>query len=87
MKQYCRYCSNCNWVDESADGKEQVCYCSISHNTFSGAKAKRLNKCKHFNLNPIDVFDLERTYQPRLPYSERKEKPKFTQLSLFGDEV
>lgn len=59
MKQYCRYCANCVQVDED------ICYCEHSTATFEGAKARRANKCKRFVFNPIDVFDLERKYQPR----------------------
>lgn len=58
MKQYCRYCANCVQVDED------VCYCEKSRETFWGDKAKRVNKCKDFVFNEIDVFDLDRTYKP-----------------------
>lgn len=56
MKQYCRYCVLCNQVDDD------ICYCSESKRTFDGAKARRVNKCKDFIFNEIDVFDLERKY-------------------------
>lgn len=59
MKQYCRYCANCVQVDDD------ICHCEHSTATFEGAKARRVNKCKNFVFNPIDVFDLERKYQPR----------------------
>lgn len=57
MKQYCRYCSNCIVGD--------AVYCETLNKTMSEEKAKRLNRCKEFVFNEIDVFDLEKRYKPR----------------------
>ena len=57
MKQYCRYCSNCIVGD--------AVYCEALNKTMSEEKAKRVNRCKEFVFNEIDVFDLEKRYKPR----------------------
>ena len=57
MKQYCRYCSNCIVGD--------AVYCETLKMTMTEEKAKRVNQCKHFIFNEIDVFDLEKRYKPR----------------------
>lgn len=75
MKQYCRYCAKCVQVDED------ICHCEHSTATFDGAKARRVNKCKRFVFNPIDVFDLERKYKPR----EKNLKVADGQLSIFEE--
>lgn len=68
MKQYCRYCSYCSYGD--------VVYCSKYDETMKEEKAKRINNCKEFDFNEIDVFNLEHTYK------ERKTK-EIEQLKLF----
>ena len=67
MKQYCRYCSNCIVGD--------AVYCEALNKTMSEEKAKRVNRCKEFVFNEIDVFDLEKRYKPR--------KEKMKQRRLF----
>lgn len=81
MKQYCRYCAKCVQVDED------ICHCEHLTATFEGAKARRVNKCKDFVFNPIDVFDLERKYKPRGEYQPREKKSKVAdgQLSMFTE--
>jgi hypothetical protein len=71
MKQYCRYCAHALEYDGS-----MICDASAPcGNNSSGAsypieKAKRLNKCKHFEFNPNDLLGQFsngrfRQYQPR----------------------
>lgn len=66
MKQYCRYCSNCIVGD--------AVYCEALNKTMSEEKAKRLNRCKEFVFNEIDVFDLEKRYKPRKEKKEIQER-------------
>ena len=68
MKQYCRYCSNCCCGD--------ICYCCVKKQTMSDEKAKRVNHCKDFEFNPLDVFGgFDKDGNP-LTYHPRKNKPK-----------
>lgn len=67
MKQYCRYCNHCINGD--------AVYCEVLKMTMSEEKAKRVNRCKEFVFNEIDVFDLEKRYKPR--------KTKMKQRRLF----
>lgn len=57
MKQYCRYCSNASYGD--------VVYCHIKQDTINESTAKRVNKCKHFEFNEMDVFNPEHIYKPQ----------------------
>lgn len=68
MKHYCRYCSHCCSGD--------VVYCEKLKRAMSEDKAKRVNNCKDFEFNEIDVFNPEHTYK------ERKKKEN-NQLKLF----
>lgn len=70
MKQYCRYCSHCVYGD--------VVYCEVLNDTMSEKKAKSVNKCKHFELNEIDVFNINKTYKPK----EHKRK-EIEKIKLF----
>lgn len=72
MKQYCRYCSYCCYGD--------VVYCGYKNKTMTEESAKRVNNCKHFSFNSIDVFDPDKEYKPR------KEK-ETKQISLFDCET
>ena len=72
MNQYCRYCAYLCVGD--------CAYCSSHMDTMSDEKAKRMNHCKDFQFNPLDAFDLERTYSPMK--ARRKMK---NQISLFED--
>lgn len=74
MKQYCRYCSefvtgNGNW-------------CAARKMSPTDEYAKRVNKCKLFIFNPIDAFDLERTYRPR----HEKQQRNWEQMKLEIEE-
>ena len=66
MKQYCRYCSNCIVGD--------AVYCEALNKTMSEEKAKRVNRCKQFIFNEIDVFDLDKRYKPRKVKREIQER-------------
>ena len=66
MKQYCRYCSNCIVGD--------AVYCEALKMTMTEEKAKRVNRCKGFVFNEIDVFDLDKRYKPRKVKREIQER-------------
>lgn len=58
MAQYCRYCGDCVVGD--------VVYCEAYEKEMTEKKAKRANKCRAFNLNPVDAFgENKRGYVPR----------------------
>lgn len=69
MIQYCRYCSYCCYGD--------VVYCEKYKKTMAEERAKRVNKCKDFEFNEIDVFNPDHTYK------ERKTKDKNNRITLF----
>ena len=63
MAQYCRYCI----YFVTGNGN----YCEMKHTEPSDEQAKRTNRCKDFDLNPIDAFgENEAGYRPRV----RKQK-------------
>lgn len=72
MNQYCRYCTYAVLVDEN------MIYCTEKKTTRGGDKIKRINHCKSFDLNELDVFDIGKTYKPREP----KPESPYEQLSL-----
>lgn len=58
MAQYCRYCS---WF-VTGNGN----YCTKKQIEPSDSYAKSTNRCKFFDLNPIDAYgENEKGYQPR----------------------
>lgn len=58
MKQYCRYCAYLICGDS--------CYCEIKRKCLNYESCKRTNKCKHFELNPIDALgENPKEYSPR----------------------
>lgn len=60
MAQYCRYCS---WF-VTGNGN----YCEKLRIEPTDEYAKRTNRCRHFDLNPIDAYgENGRGYQPRKP--------------------
>ncbi|MBO4284281.1 MAG: hypothetical protein J5958_06640 [Clostridia bacterium] len=86
MIQYCRYCANA--VDYYGDGASFVCtadaHCGRggAGEMYSASKAKRPNKCPHFEFNENDVFSLDengnfRTYKPR-----GNPKQKYEQIEM-----
>ena len=74
MKQYCRYCSHANCVEED------VMWCEITKSTSTKKQACRVNKCKDFEFNPMDVFNLNKIYKPK----EKKEK-EFIKTKLWEE--
>ena len=73
MKQYCRYCGEASPID-----LENTAYCQIKNKLFSKLQGSRVNTCKDFTFNKIDVFDLSKTYKPR----ELKNVSENNQISL-----
>ena len=78
MKQYCRYCAHAHYGD--------VVYCDIKNIIIQETTAKRVNTCKDFGFNEIDVFsygDLDKKYKPREPTMKQCEG----QIRLFQDNL
>lgn len=84
MKQYCRYCSNA--IDYNGEATDFICTANAecgnngAGRMYPAEKAKRINHCKHFSFNPLDVFYAtygEREYKPRTRIA------KLDQLKLF----
>lgn len=84
MKQYCRYCNNA--LDYCGDGESFICTAHApcggngAGRFYQSGKAKRPNKCPHFEFNENDVFGLDengnyRQYKPRA-------KKDFEQLKM-----
>ena len=70
MKKYCRYCAYCCYGD--------IPYCEIKKQTMSEEKIKRVNNCKKFLFNEIDVLNPFHTYSPH-----KSKKIDNKQLTLF----
>lgn len=66
MKQYCRYCSHANRIEND------MCWCEKYNYTMEKIKASKINKCKDFEFNEIDVFNFEKIYQPRKEKNTKK---------------
>jgi hypothetical protein len=91
MKQYCRYCFYA--VDYNGEAEDFICTANApcgangSGRMYPASKAKRVNRCKSFEFNSLDVFYAtygERCYKPR----EDKD-PDRQQIGMFdnrGDE-
>ena len=69
MRQYCRYCA---WL-VAGNGT----YCTKQNKEMSDSAAKYTNKCKDFELNPIDAFFETQGYKPR-----REKANDGTQLTI-----
>lgn len=80
MKQYCRYCNNAVQVDDS------IIYCVADKQVMPEAKAKRVNRCKRFIFNEIDVFDLDRKYTP-IEQRKTNRPADGGQISLFDNDM
>lgn len=66
MAQYCRYCANLVYGDS--------CYCEVKHKCVNYDRCKRPNKCKDFELNPIDVLgENPKEYKPRAQTKEMEQ--------------
>lgn len=59
MKQYCRYCQHMCCGDAN--------YCSVKNKVLSDNTIRSLNRCKHFDFNPIDAMscDVDKQYKPK----------------------
>ncbi len=69
MTQYCRYCNN--FVTGNGS------YCELYEKEMSDESAKRTNKCKGFEFNPMDAFaENLNGYQPRKPKRKDGEQIK-----------
>ena len=65
MAQYCRYCTYMCCGDAN--------WCSVKKRTFSDASIKSTNRCKDFELNPIDALgENPNEYKPRISMIYRK---------------
>ena len=60
MKRYCRYCSNAVITEN-----EEIIYCEAKKETRHKKKCIVINQCKDFEFNELDVFDIDKKYQPR----------------------
>lgn len=78
MIQYCRYCAYA--IDYNGEATDFICTANApcgnkgAGKFYDKSKAKRPNKCKWFEFNPLDVFYAtcgEREYKPR-KYKPRK---------------
>lgn len=91
MRQYCRYCANAiDYLDVLVCEAKAPCGKNGCGKTYPMEKAKRLNKCKHFEFNPNDLLGQlpdggYRQYKPREAY-ERKDVQaiKAGQTTMFG---
>ena len=72
MIQYCRYCVHA--IDYNGEATDFICLADApcgangAGRSYTAAKAKRPNRCKSFEFNPMDVFWTtygEREYKPR----------------------
>lgn len=70
MKQYCRYCANLVYGDSY--------YCEVKRRCLSYDGCKRPNKCKDFELNPIDALG-----ENPNDYKPREKRIKVNQQTLF----
>lgn len=61
MKQYCKYCSNASPYGDS------YCWCDVKNKMIGEASASKVNNCKSFDFNEMNVFDIGQIYKPRSP--------------------
>lgn len=73
MAQYCRYCTYMTVGD--------VNYCSKKRFIFTDKEICRTNKCREFELNPIDALGVNKDgYKPR----KRKIEDNSKQIKFEG---
>ena len=89
MIQYCRYCTQA--IDYNGEATDFICNADApcgnngAGRMYPAKKAKRTNKCKHFEFNPMDVFLTtygERYYKPRSKGGDEN----YEQLKMALDE-
>ena len=74
MKQYCRYCANLVYGDS--------CYCEVKRECLNYNSCKRPNKCKSFELNPVDALgENPKEYKPR------EKSVALEQISIKSEDV
>lgn len=90
MKQYCRYCSNA--IDYNGEATDFICTAKApcgnngAGQLYEAQIAKRTNKCKYFEFNPLDVFYTtygEKEYKSRV--CKKREQAQGEQLNLFKE--
>ena len=87
MNQYCRYCANCFLQDDD------IVYCEPKKQMREKKECTRINKCKHFEFNPFDVFSADehgnfKEYKPRGLYKPKREQIKESgQLQIESEET
>jgi hypothetical protein len=90
MKQYCRYCANALDYDGMMICEAKApCGKNGAGRGYNIEKAKRLNKCKHFEFNPNDLLGQTpgggfRQYKPRGEYKSKVQQAKeMGQISMM----
>lgn len=74
MIQYCRYCDHMCCGDAN--------YCYIKETTFTDKTIKSPNKCKYFDLNPIDALgENPNEYRPRVDYDSEQTELRIETMS------
>ena len=94
MRQYCRYCAYA--LDYNGEGDDFVCLAHApcgangAGQMYDASKAKRPNKCKHYEHNGLDIFRVDENgnfvpYKPRTHKQSggAQEKVDTIQLTLF----
>lgn len=93
MRQYCRYCAYA--LDYNGEGDDFVCLAHApcgangAGQMYDASKAKRPNKCKHYEHNGLDIFSMDengnfRPYKPRTQSREKTpENADTIQLTIF----
>lgn len=80
MKQYCRYCANALDYDGMLICEAKApCGNNGAGKGYDMEKAKRLNKCKHFEFNLNDLLGQMpdgsfRQYRPRKAYKSKAQQ-------------
>ena len=77
MKQYCKYCAHAYQIDID------LCWCEKRNTEMTDKQASRVNTCKNFELNPISVFDLEKTYKPRTHTTKKQKNDDGKQMRML----
>ena len=86
MLQYCRYCANA--FDYNGEGTDFLCEADApcgnngAGRFYDAGRAKRPNKCKHFEFRNADIFRDDESGRPAeyKPYGKRK---TLEQISFF----
>ena len=82
MKQYCRYCANA--IDYNGEGKDFICLAKAECGNngagrfYTAEKAKKVNRCKWFRFNPLDVFYTTYGYREYKPHGMHKRRQQRT---------